>query len=168
MAEHRLMIPETILEDINRMRYTGMETLDYYLSLEVNNSSGISTLMLCRIPGAEPTPAMRIETDPEARKILSRYLSANQNHSAVFLHSHPLEGPSRGYNSDESSMMENFRVCDRLRYIIIVGPNGPRFYETDGTSVFPIRAPVQVTRDVEKVTDLQLRVAQEYERITAV
>lgn len=165
MTENRLVVPESILHHIRRMRYDGIERIDYYLSREISHPTDgyTATIPLVRMPHGNPSRGLSVDEDPEFIRTLAKYLDSDQENSAVLLHFHPLKGPS---SPDARLMVERFRQNNRLsRYGIFVGPDGPTIYETDGNDVFPIRSKVGTTPLTPEIRDLQQKVVREFARI---
>ena len=137
--DHRLVFPDTVLAQVQRMRYTGHEKIDHYLSLYLIQRSRADTIPLTRVPMGV-SPGTTVAEDSADLQVLGRFIDARSLHAEVLLHFHPIQGPSQ---EDAELMAARFQQNSRLsRYGIFVGPEGPVYYETDGSSVFPIRSPV--------------------------
>lgn len=159
MIEHRLVIPEPVLGHIQSTGYTDTEVIDYYLAKEVDMGAYTAVVPLVRIPMGTSSRMSVIEDD-ELLQALAKYLDADQTNAAILLHYHPLDGPS---GPDADHMRERFGANNRLcRYGIFVGPNGPRFYETDGRQVFPMRSQLSTFPHSQTIGSLQEAVAQAF------
>ena len=155
MIEHKLVVPKPILRHIQSMKYDGTEYIDYYLSRDISHKDYIATIPLVRARMGESEEVYCSE-EADLIDALGKYLDINKQNSAVILHFHPLKGPS---SKDEGGMKRNFKLNNRLgRYAIFVGPDGPRFYETDGKSVFPIRSKLTAIIHSERIGSLQRKV----------
>ncbi len=137
--EYRLVIPESVFENISRMRYEGTEKIDHYLSLHLTQEGRANTIPLTRVRMGI-SPEMTVTEDRPFLQALGRFVKAKSLHAEVLLHFHPIQGPSQ---EDAELMAARFRDNSRMsRYGIFVGPEGPTYYETDGAAVFPVRSPV--------------------------
>jgi len=159
MTLDELAIPEPILDHISEMKYTEMEIFDYYLSKDLDLGDHISTLVLARIPMGQ-SMGFTVDENNDLLPMLEEYLSKDRENSAVLLHFHPLRGPSE---QDISIINERYNATKgRLKYAIIVGPECPTYWETDGINVSPINSLKKIQYD-ENIESLQNEVLKSFQ-----
>ena len=160
MLENSLTIPEPMLAAIQRMRYEGEEFIDYYLACDVQSGQNVSTIPLVRVPMGS-SPDMSVEADQRSLDALARYLDADSVNSAIFLHFHPLKGPSA---EDERVMTRMYgETRGKIKCGIFVGPEGPTFYETDGKTVFTMRANLETISMSNAISGAQQEAYKKYQ-----